>query len=531
MTAEVEVAELAEQLTAGTCARQVVQHTQLMIHTDNGSPMIAKTVVILLAGVVGIALAWCRRDRLLGALLLAPVAAWLIKTMVYYGSAWLTAAVRPWSPSSRRSPSSTCGKVRACERATVRRLDMPSQLSARWDLQTAAVTDRPEARIPVWIQNRIKAAATRVLFLPILCLTLALAGGAAAAASIDPFIELPLGDGGPTSPSRLGEAVPSVTWVKHAGNPVLDVGPAGSWDHAAVGLPSLLAAGGSYLMWYTGAITATSSLRIGLATSSDGLGWKKAPGNPGLDVGSPGSWDSGGVTAPDVIYYDGLYRMWYRGTNDLHTYMGGAFGYATSPDGLQWTPYAANPVLTVGAADAWDGAMLWSASVLAEADGYKMWYSAYNAIWDGKSWTYYGRIGYATSQDGVSWTKYAGNPVLELGPAGAWDDRTVYYPNVIRTGGTYEMWYTGLHGGKGQIGHATSADGIVWAKDPANPVVPPGPAGSWDSQAVLASPVIVQPGSIRMWYTGLDKPDSAGGVYRIGAAAVGIRAYLPLIRR
>jgi preprotein translocase subunit SecD len=83
MTAEVEVAELAEQLTAGTCARQVVQHTQLTIHSDNGSPMIAKTVVILLAGVVGIALAWCRRDRLLGALLLAPVAAWLIKTMVY----------------------------------------------------------------------------------------------------------------------------------------------------------------------------------------------------------------------------------------------------------------------------------------------------------------------------------------------------------------------------------------------------------------------------------------------------------------
>ena len=42
MIAEVESAELAEQLIAETCAKQGVQRAQLTIHADNGSPMIAK---------------------------------------------------------------------------------------------------------------------------------------------------------------------------------------------------------------------------------------------------------------------------------------------------------------------------------------------------------------------------------------------------------------------------------------------------------------------------------------------------------
>ena len=49
MIAEVESAALAEQLIAETCAKQGVQRGQLTIHADNGSPMIAKTVAILLA--------------------------------------------------------------------------------------------------------------------------------------------------------------------------------------------------------------------------------------------------------------------------------------------------------------------------------------------------------------------------------------------------------------------------------------------------------------------------------------------------
>jgi len=49
LLAEVESAELAEQLIAETCAKQGVPRAQLTIHADNGSPMIAKSVASLLA--------------------------------------------------------------------------------------------------------------------------------------------------------------------------------------------------------------------------------------------------------------------------------------------------------------------------------------------------------------------------------------------------------------------------------------------------------------------------------------------------
>jgi putative transposase len=49
MIAEVEAAELAEQLIVETCAKQGVQREPLTIHADNGSPMIAKSVALLMA--------------------------------------------------------------------------------------------------------------------------------------------------------------------------------------------------------------------------------------------------------------------------------------------------------------------------------------------------------------------------------------------------------------------------------------------------------------------------------------------------
>lgn len=49
MIAERESAQLAEQLIAETCAKQGIDPWQLTIHADRGSPMIAKSVALLLA--------------------------------------------------------------------------------------------------------------------------------------------------------------------------------------------------------------------------------------------------------------------------------------------------------------------------------------------------------------------------------------------------------------------------------------------------------------------------------------------------
>jgi predicted GH43/DUF377 family glycosyl hydrolase len=112
-------------------------------------------------------------------------------------------------------------------------------------------------------------------------------------------------------------------------------------------------------------------------------------------------------------------------------------------------------------------------------------------------------IGLATSDDGLTWTKYAGNPVLEAGEAGEWDDGYVYGPEVIFNGSTYEMWYGGMHEwlGFSEVGYATSADGIEWTKHPGNPVMSPTP-DSWDEAAVWPRTTLFDGERYRMWYSG-----------------------------
>jgi hypothetical protein len=89
---------------------------------------------------------------------------------------------------------------------------------------------------------------------------------------------------------------------------------------------------------------------------------------------------------------------------------------------------------------------------------YIMWYS-------GQDWaSTTSKIGLATSPDGFSWIKYAGNPVLEPGPSGSWDAKHVYSPSIIRKGNILLMFYVGREDTspyRNRIGLATSYIGII----------------------------------------------------------------------
>jgi hypothetical protein len=68
------------------------------------------------------------------------------------------------------------------------------------------------------------------------------------------------------------------------------------------------------------------------------------------------------------------------------------------------------------------------------------------------------RIGYAQSVDGVTWTKYAGNPVIGLGAAGQFDEFGLFSPFVIKDGAVFRIWYTGRDAaGNLRIGYATNS--------------------------------------------------------------------------
>ena len=119
------------------------------------------------------------------------------------------------------------------------------------------------------------------------------------------------------------------------------------------------------------------------------------------------------------------------------------------------------------------------------------------------------RIGYATSTDGIVWVKHS-EPVLNLGASGTWDDNYVHSPTVLFDGAEYQMWYSGSDGSNARIGYATSVNGIVWEKHP-DFVLDLGASGTWDDSLVHSPTVLFDGTKYQMWYTG-----SNGSTHRIG---------------
>ncbi|MBN1483537.1 MAG: BMP family ABC transporter substrate-binding protein [Chloroflexia bacterium] len=270
------------------------------------------------------------------------------------------------------------------------------------------------------------------------------------------------------------------TIIDGSGNPMIE----GDWDGNRLGAPRVISDSGGYRMWYDGYNESgpQRGWAIGLAESTNGLTWTKYAGNPVLRPGEEGSWDNLFRGQVAVLKDNGLYNMWYSGASE------GPWetGYATSTNGISWSIYAGNPVLTVGGPGSWDEMEANGPAVLLDGSLYRMWYHGCNADYSQCS------IGYATSTNGLDWNKYAGNPVLS-GTLGAWDETAVLWPAVVESGGGYELWYYS----NSQIGYATSADGVHWAKYP-DPVL----SESWYGAVVRNMSVLRENGDYKMWFRG-----------------------------
>jgi predicted GH43/DUF377 family glycosyl hydrolase len=292
-------------------------------------------------------------------------------------------------------------------------------------------------------------------------------------------------------PFGIAVALPGLSaaqteWTKYAGNPVLVIGQN----------PEVIRDGSLYRMWYDSDTVAG----ILYATSTDGVHWTEH-GPTNLQPGPPGSWDDSRVAEVSVLRDGPLLKMWYSGYPD-DTGANGQIGYATSEDdGLTWDKYD-DPVLPVGTAS-WEAVSVTESCVVKEGSVYRMWYTGNDG----------GPIGYATSMDGISWTKWSVNPVFAKGDTGTWDAEEVDNPYVILDGGTFHMWYGGSDGLSEAIGYASSTDGVTWTRfeEGGNPVpvLEPGAPGSWEE--AIDVPSVTKSGPFyRMWYNG-DSPTGSIG--------------------
>jgi predicted GH43/DUF377 family glycosyl hydrolase len=250
----------------------------------------------------------------------------------------------------------------------------------------------------------------------------------------------------------------------------------GNWDGRQVMKPAVIREGAEYKMWFDG-VNLLAERQIGLATSSDGISWIKHPTNPVLS-GTPGAWDESGEHAPFVLKEGGVYKMWYEGSDGSVRQL----GYATSTNGIDWQKHAGNPVLAAGP-ESYDQQTAGHGSVLNDSGTYKLWYHAMGD--QGPI------IAYATSPDGMSWTKQG--PVL-LPEGGSWDEFGLWGPSVLKLDDTYWMWYAAVGPqGPAAIGVVTSTNGITWTRFLASPVLA-------ETTPIGDPHVINDSGKLRMWY-------------------------------
>lgn len=135
---------------------------------------------------------------------------------------------------------------------------------------------------------------------------------------------------------------------------------------------------------------------------------------------------------------------------------------------VHFIPYKANPVFTGTHADTWDKEIRERGYILFEDGLYKMWYTGYNSDKADQKF-----LGYATSKDGIKWTRYPGNPIFKE----KWTEDMF----VIKDKGQYYMYAEG----KNDIAHLlTSQDGIHWNEEgdltikKTNGEIIPGPYGT-----------------------------------------------------
>ena len=111
-----------------------------------------------------------------------------------------------------------------------------------------------------------------------------------------------------------------------------------------------------------------------VATSNDGIRWKKQP-NPILSLGSENAWDSHSHAGPCVLKLEDGFHLWYLGSGEYKGKTAWRIGHATSSDGISWKRSGNEPVLDTGPEGAWDGGTFMSFDILFREGKFLFWYA------------------------------------------------------------------------------------------------------------------------------------------------------------
>ena len=111
------------------------------------------------------------------------------------------------------------------------------------------------------------------------------------------------------------------------------------------------------------------------------------------------------------------------------------------------------------------------------------------------SWRPKKAVAVSFSEDGIKWS----DPIITLDhdPLSGWEDR-VNRNCVLKIDGKYKMWYTGQARGYSYIGYAESDDGLSFRRVFDEPIMIP--EYNWEKESVMNPCVLYEDGIYKMWY-------------------------------
>jgi hypothetical protein len=347
----------------------------------------------------------------------------------------------------------------------------------------------------------------------------------------------PAPDGGISNVQTFTVITPNAytAWIDHGVNYTAPAGnayyPSVIYDPSGFGTGTP-----QYAMWYS-----DGNGSVYLVTSSDGTTWGIPTTMAGLtnahhaqvlyDVNCFGALPCNATTIK--------YRMWFwdMGAN---LYSISSMATAVSADGINWinkTAVTQNPAAKLvqdpDSGTGWNRGTYGPVNLFyqpsATNTGTEPWNYSYVMYYDGTDGSHE-YTGLAYSTDGLSWSAYTANPVLNGSSVGAWDCYSSVYGTIHKDSAGFHYFYSG----KGQadsngncidpasnnfdgIGYASSLDGKTWTKD-TTPIFQISDGVSYRSGRIY-TPSVVNDGSdiLRMYFS---VTDSSGTPKKIGYATL-----------
>lgn len=205
-----------------------------------------------------------------------------------------------------------------------------------------------------------------------------------------------------------------VKFTPYENNPVFTGDKAPAWDEYIRERCWILKEENMYRMWYGGYMS-EGVMRLGYATSEDGLAWKRYRKNPLYSA----HW----IEDVCVVKKDGRYYLFAEGLEDkAHIFVSG--------NGIAWQRLGPIKVLSSSGEPISEGPL--GTPVAFNEKG--IWYLLYErndlGIW------------LARSEDLTVWRNVQDEPVLEPGPQ-EYDNRLIAANQVVKYNGRYYLYYHG----------------------------------------------------------------------------------------